>query len=192
MVITVMKAPGPGWLILAELVEDGRYKAVVERYGAEPLPEEVMHFVHRLPRLLDNVAGVEAEERRTSRRISPKRAARAAAEELRCQRDLAAPTKSMVLKNQELELADVLHQAPEQAEVSVWVRPGRDRSGWAGAMHAGLPVVDVCGSIGDRRTNQEAAIALARHYGAAPRDVELLEGFATQRKTFRVTLRRKT
>ena len=40
MVITVMKAPGPGWLILAELVEGGRYKAVVERHGAEPLPEE--------------------------------------------------------------------------------------------------------------------------------------------------------
>ena len=76
MVITVMKAPGPGWLILAELVEDGRYKAVVERYGAEPPPEEVMQFVHRLPRLLDRVvgAGAEAEERREVHRRSPKRA----------------------------------------------------------------------------------------------------------------------
>ena len=151
-----------------------------------------MLFVHRLPRLLDNVAGTEAEEQRSTRRISPKRAARAAASELRTQRDLSAPTKSMLLKNQELELADVLHQPREQIEVRVWLRPGRSRSGWSGRAHAGMPVIDVRGAISDHRTLQEAAAALAGHHGVAPRDVELLEGSTTQCKTFRVTLRRKT
>jgi uncharacterized protein YggU (UPF0235/DUF167 family) len=177
--------------MLAELVEDGRYKAVIERCGSEPLPEEVLQFVHRLPRLFDRVVGAEAEERREERRLSPKRAARAAAEEVRRQRDLAAPTRSMVLKNQELELSDIIRQAPRQIDVRVWVRPGRDLTAWAGETHDGLPVVDVRGAAGDRRAAQQTAAALARHYGAAPRDVELLEGFASQRKTFRITLRQK-
>ncbi|MGQ7280090.1 hypothetical protein [Brevibacillus thermoruber] len=49
--------------------------------------------------------------------------------------------------------------------------------------------MEVQGSISDGRTHAEIRAALKRLYGVYERDIELIEGYASQFKRYRVTLR---
>src|SRR5689334_15488769 len=101
-IITVVKADGPGWLIIAETVDEGRYKMVRELCGEEPVTEEVMRFIDRLPRRMANIEGAEVELKRPvdQHRTSPKRAAREAARTVAEAHDPGRfrPTKAMQFK----------------------------------------------------------------------------------------------
>jgi hypothetical protein len=56
MKLTVRKADGPGWLMIAETVENGLYKVVTERCGEEPPYDVILqnaqgHADHGSPRV---------------------------------------------------------------------------------------------------------------------------------------------
>ena len=86
----LVKADGPGWLIIAETLDEGRYRVVRQLWGEEPVTEEIMRFIDTLPRRLAVIEGAEVEVKRPvedQRRVSPKRAARQAAREVAEARD---------------------------------------------------------------------------------------------------------
>jgi uncharacterized protein YggU (UPF0235/DUF167 family) len=187
MKLTVRKADGPGWLMIAETVENGLYKVVTERCGEEPPYDVILQFLHRLPRLLDKVWGVSAEEIAPDRPVSAKRAARAANREMERSRNRHLPGKSFRIKGEELEKA--AERKRNEIEVRVWVKPGKKRTMLTDETHKGMRIMEVQGSISDGRTHAEIRAALKRLYGVYERDIELIEGYASQFKRYRVTLR---
>lgn len=142
--MTVRKADGPGWLMIAEMVENGLYKVVTERCGEDPPYATILQFLHRLPRLLDRICGVEALEIQPSRVVSAKRAARAASREMEAARRKQSPGKSFQIISQELEKAAEWKR--EVTELTLWVKPGKKRTAITGETLKGMLVVEVTGS----------------------------------------------
>jgi hypothetical protein len=70
-IITVVKAAGPGRLIIAETVDEGRYRLVRELVGEEPVTDEVLRFIDRLPWRLATIEGAEVELKNRPRPFRP-------------------------------------------------------------------------------------------------------------------------
>ncbi|KKX54084.1 DUF167 domain-containing protein [Brevibacillus borstelensis] len=188
MKLTVRKADGPGWLMIAEMVENGLYKVVTERCGEDPPYATILQFLHRLPRLLDRICGVEALEIQPSRVVSAKRAARAASREMEAARRKQLPGKSFQIISQELEKAAEWKR--EVTELTLWVKPGKKRTAITGETLKGMLVVEVTGSPRDSQTHDELRALLKKRFHAYDNDIELVEGYASQRKLYRITHRR--
>ncbi|HEX2914087.1 MAG TPA: DUF167 family protein [Chloroflexia bacterium] len=191
--ITVVKADGPGWLIIAETVDEGRYRMIRELYGEEPVTDEILAFLNRLPGRLAAVEGAEVELKDNldnQRRISPKRAARQAAREVAEARDPGKfqPTKAMRFKSAEIEATKAFEPQNREVELKVWVRYGKKRCAVLEEKHDGLTVVEITGSPSDVESNRMVAVTLARHFKVPESRVELLHGYANPRKSYRVTL----
>jgi uncharacterized protein YggU (UPF0235/DUF167 family) len=188
MKLTVLKADGPGWKMIAETVEDGKYKVVTERVAKEPQYEVILKFLHRLPRLLEQVNGVEAEETRIERKVSAKRAARIAGKEMARAKRGYSPSKSVQIKGQELEAAQRIIR--ETKEITVWVKPGKQRTMFRDETYKGMMVLEIAAALSDKEANQEVIAALMKRFRVFERDIELLEGYASQCKRYKITLRR--
>ncbi|WP_134684450.1 DUF167 family protein [Brevibacillus migulae] len=189
MKLTVRKAEGPGWLLIAEIVEEGKYKMVQERCAKEPQYELIMQFIHRLPRLLDQVAGVEAEEAYKPAVLSAKRAARLASREMERSRIRQAPGKSVILKAAEWE--DASRIIREVIEVTVWIKPGKKRTMLRDISSNETLVIDVAAGHLGKQANEAVMNVLKKHYGVYERDIELLDGYNGQQKRFRITKRKR-
>jgi hypothetical protein len=191
--LTVVKADGPGWLVIAEMVDNGRYRMVRELFGEEPVTEELLRFIDRLPSRWLKTEGAEVELKRplAGQRVSPKRAARQAAREVAEARDPGRlqPTKAMQIKNAEFDMAKACGQTVRELLVTVWVRYGKKRAAVLEELHQGYRIVEVPGHIADADSNRQVAVTLARHYGADPAQVELVHGYANPQKSFRLILR---
>ncbi len=185
--LTVRKAEGPGWLMIAEVVHEDKYKVYTERCGKEPQYDVILAFLHRLPRLWDKVAGVEAEETAEPKAISAKRAARLASREMEQARLHYSPSKSVRIKGEEMEKAHQIRR--ETIEVCLWVKPGKKRARLLEETTKGMQVMEVTCGLSESRAHAEIQYALKRRYGVYDRDIELIEGYASQRKRYRVTLR---
>ena len=192
-VITVVKADGPGWLIIAETYEDGRYRMVRELFGDEPVTDEVLKFIDWLPRRLAGIEGAEVDLKNPlgeQRRVSPKRAARHAAREVAEARDPGRfqPTKSMRLAQAEFDLAHAVQQNLRELEVTVWVRYGKKHSTVLEETHDGYRVVEIAGQASDPDANRKVSLVLAPYYATNPERIELLHGYANPKKTFRLMI----
>lgn len=71
----------------------------------------------------------------------------------------------------------------------MWVKPGKKRTMLTDETHKGMRIMEVQGAISDGRTHAEIRAALKRLYGVYERDIELIEGYASQFKRYCVTLR---
>ena len=189
MKLTVRKAEGPGWLLIAEMVEEGKYKMVQERCAKEPQYELIIQFVHRIPRLLDQVSGVEAEEVCKPSVLSAKRAARLASREMERSRNRQAPGKSVIIKAAEWE--DACRIIREVIDVTVWIKPGKKRTMLRDTSSNDKLVIDVAAGLLGKRVNEEVINVLRKHYGVYEGDIELVEGYSGQQKRFRITMRKQ-
>lgn len=191
--ITVVKADGLGWLIIAETIDEGRYRMVRELCGEEPVTEEILRFIDRLPRRLAKIEGAEVELKRRAdnRQVSPKRAARQAAREVAEARDPGRfrPTKAMQFKSDELEMSKAIEQHFRELEVTVWVRYGKKKASFITGPEANQAVAELTTLAADPASNRAVITLLARHYRTSPEKVELLHGYASPKKTFKVITR---
>lgn len=191
--ITVVKADGPGWLVIAETVDQCRYRVVRELFGEEPFTEEILRFIDRLPKRWVAIEGAEVNLKRPliQRRLSPKRAARQAAREVAGARDPGRfqPTKAMKIKSAEFDLAKAAGQAMREQEVTVWVRFGKKKATVLDELHHGHQVVEIPGLASESESNQQVIVTLARYYGTNPYQIELLHGFVGPQKSFRIRMR---
>ena len=191
--ITVVKADGPGWLVIAETVDQGRYRMVRELFGEEPFTAEILRFIDRLPGRWAALEGAEVTLKRpqNQRRLSPKRAARQAAREVAEARDPGRfqPTKAMQIKSAEFDLEKAAGQAMRELEVSVWVRFGKKKAAVLDELHHGHQVVEIPGYASESESNQQVIAALARYYGTGLSQVGLLHGFVGPQKSFRIRMR---
>ncbi|MEJ8544413.1 DUF167 family protein [Brevibacillus borstelensis] len=187
MKLTVRKAEGPGWLMIAEMVENGLYKVVTERCGEEPPYDTIMWFLHRLPGMLDQICGVEAIEITPSRAVSAKRAARAASREIEASRRKQSPGKSFQIISEEWEKAGAWKR--EVTELILWVKPGKKRTAVTGETVKGMLVVEATGAPGDSKTHADLRSLLKKRYRVYDQDIELVEGYTSQRKVYRITHR---
>jgi uncharacterized protein YggU (UPF0235/DUF167 family) len=190
--ITVVKADGPGWLIIAETVDEGRYRMVRELCGEEPVTEEILRFIDRLPERLAKIEGAEVELKRPAEertRVSPKRAARYAAREVADARDPGRfqPTKAMQFKSAELEMSKACEQNFREFELSVWVRYGKKHN-QVQQESGGQVTVEITDFASDSQSNRTVIVTLARHYATSPERIELLHGYSNPRKTFRIRI----
>lgn len=187
MKLTVLKADGPGWKMIAEVVEEGKYKVVTERVGKEPQYDVILKFLHRLPRYWARVDGVEAEEVSKEKMLSAKRAARLASREMARAKEQYTPSKSVQIKGEEFEKAHAIVR--ETKEIVIWVKPGKKRTMFRDESYKGMEVLEVTTSLSDKQTNQEVINALKKRFSLFDSDIELLEGYASQCKRFKLTLR---
>ncbi len=187
--ITVVKADGPGWLMIAETIENGRYRTVRELCGEEPVTEEIMHFINCLPRRLAAIEGAEVELKKPlPQHVSPRRAARQAAREVAQARDPGRfqPTKSMQFKSAEFDAQNAVEQNYRELFMTVWVRYGKKHNVVLTEQHGGETIVEVTGLAADPDSNRRVAVTLARHYQTTPERVELLHGYSNPKKSFKV------
>jgi uncharacterized protein YggU (UPF0235/DUF167 family) len=191
--ITVVKADGPGWLVIAETLDQGRYRVVRELFGEEPFTAEILRFIDRLPERWAAIEGAEVTLKRTSdqRHLSPKRAARQAAREVAEARDPGRfqPTKAMQIKSAEFDLAKAAGQARRELDLTVWVRFGKKKATVLDELHHGHQVVEIPGYASESESNQQVIVTLARYFGTDPSQVGLLHGFVGPQKSFRIRMR---
>lgn len=188
MILTLMKPDGPGWLMILEAVIDGKYKILEERLPKEPQYDLIMVVIERLTRRLDQIEGVEIGVAKEPKPRSFKRAAREASKEMARRKESGGIPKCMLIKSEEYEKAKTMVR--QTLELLLWVKPGKKQIRLMDERFKGMNIVEVPSSIQDKRTNEYIRQELKRQYQLFDSDIELVEGFSSQIKRFRLTLRK--
>ncbi|MFM1650691.1 DUF167 domain-containing protein [Brevibacillus sp. B_LB10_24] len=190
MILTVRKNDGPGWLMIVEVIEENKYKIVRDICAKEPQYEVILRFLHSLSARLEQIEGTDVEPDAAPKKRNAKRAAREAKREM--DRTGAGgqrmPGKAFRLKAAELEKAASVVR--ETLDVTIWVKPGKPRTMFQGERYKGMEVLEVCTPLSDKRANEEVINALKKRYGVYESDIELVEGYASQKKRYTIALRR--
>ncbi|WP_019120525.1 DUF167 family protein [Brevibacillus massiliensis] len=188
MILTVRKNDGPGWLMIAEVIEDNRYKIVRDICAKEPQYEVILRFLHSLPARLKQIEGTEVEWNDAPKKRNAKRAAQEAKREMDRAGGQRMSGKAFQMKAAELEKAAAVVR--ETLDVTIWVKPGKPRTVFHGERYKGMDVLEVCTPLSDKRANEEVINAFKKRYGVYESDIELTEGYASQKKRFTITLRK--
>lgn len=188
MIMTVLKADGPGWLVIVEVVLDGKYKTVQERVPKEPQFDIMMRLLQRILMRMDQVEGAEIQEDQQESNLSFKRATRVAKREMDRRKMKRGIPMSKQIKKEEWEKACTTIR--ETKEVVIWVKPGKKKLAFQEASYKGMEVVEVPTSLQDVRTNDYVKQALKKRFHLFDGDIELLEGYTQQKKRYKLYLRK--